>query len=434
MSFRDLGLAESLLRAVDAEGYEHPTPIQSSSIPHLLAGRDVLGTAQTGTGKTAAFALPILHRLLTTTPRQQGRRPAIRALVLSPTRELAVQIGESFAAYGRQTHLRHTTIFGGVGQGNQTRALRNGVEILVATPGRLLDLMEQGFVDLKSLEVFVLDEADRMLDMGFLPDVRRIVRGLPAERQTILFSATMPEPIAALAHSLLRNPARVVIAPVAETTNLVEQSVCFVKTPDKRHVLVQFIKTRSIERALVFTRTKRGADRVVRDLATSGIRAVAIHGNKSQANRQRALDNFKSRRTPILIATDIAARGIDVEGISHVVNYDLPHEPETYIHRIGRTGRAGASGNALSFCDQAEGGLLKAIERLTRQKLAVEKSLPVDSQVEQASQSGQPAKEGPRGNGQRRKPSNRRGRRPQSHERNHVHAPRRGRTRARAAT
>ena len=268
--------------------------------------------------------------------------------------------------------LRHATIFGGVGQGPQVRALRDGVDILVATPGRLLDLLEQGFVDLKGVEILVLDEADRMLDMGFLPDVRRIVEQMPSERQTILLSATMPQPIAALASSLLDNPARIRIAPVAATTKLIEQSVCFVEAQQKPRVLTQFFKSRSIERALVFTRTKRGADRVVRDLAQSGIRSAAIHGNKSQSNRQRALANFKSRHTPILIATDIAARGIDVEGISHVLNYDLPHEPETYVHRIGRTGRAGASGIAVSFCDIAERKLLQAIERLTRTALAVE--------------------------------------------------------------
>jgi ATP-dependent RNA helicase RhlE len=372
MSFRDLGLAELLLRAVAAAGYNEPTPIQVACIPHVLAGRDLMGTAQTGTGKTAAFALPILHRLLTTAPRQSTRRAMIRALVLSPTRELASQIAESFDEYGRETALSHTTIFGGVGQGPQVRALRQGIDILVATPGRLLDLLEQGLVDLKQVELMVLDEADRMLDMGFLPNVRRIVQHVPRERQTILLSATMPQPIAALADSLLRDPARVRIAPVAATTNLIEQSVCFVEAKQKPRELARFIKSRPIDRALVFTRTKRGADRVVRDLAQSGIRATAIHGNKSQANRQRALANFKSRRTPILIATDIAARGIDVEGISHVLNYDLPHEPETYVHRIGRTGRAGAAGIAVSFCDNAERKLLKAIERLTRTALPVE--------------------------------------------------------------
>src|SRR3984885_3272749 len=381
MSFRERVLAEPLLRAVAAEGYVAPTPIQSASIPHLLAGRDLLGTAQTGTGKTPAFARPILPRLLTTPPRYPSRRDRIRALVISPTRELASQIADSFQTYGRETGLRHATIFGGVGQSPQVRILRDGVDVLVATSGRLLDLLDQGHADLKGVEILVLDEADRMLDMGFLPDVRRIVHHVPTERQTILLSATMPRPIAELADSLLKNPARVYIAPVAATAKLIEQSVCFVDARQKPRALARFFKTRSIERALVFTRTKRGADRVVRDLAQSGIRATAIHGNKSQSNRQRALEGFKSRRTPILIATDIAARGIDVEGISHVLNYDLPHEPETYVHRIGRTGRAGASGIAVSFCDHAERKLLQAIERLTRTALAVENSVSNDEQA-----------------------------------------------------
>jgi len=434
MSFRELGLAEPLLRAVDAEGYVAPTPIQSASIPHLLAGRDLLGTAQTGTGKTAAFALPILHRLLTTPPRQSTRRAMIRALVVSPTRELASQIGDSFRAYSGETGLRHTTIFGGVGQGPQVRALRDGVDILVATPGRLLDLLDRGHADLKRVEILVLDEADRMLDMGFLPDVRRIVHHLPARRQTILLSATMPQPIAALADSLLHNPARVRIAPVAATATLIEQSVCFLEARHKPRALARFIKTRPIERALVFTRTKRGADRVVRDLAQSGIRATAIHGNKSQSNRERALANFKSRHTPILIATDIAARGIDVEGISHVLNYDLPHEPETYVHRIGRTGRAGASGIAVSFCDQAERKLLKAIERLTRTALAVENSLPIDEQAttrmpEIAAIADRPTQIARRG-----RPRVRRDRARQSFEANRRRGAMRGRNRARPAS
>jgi ATP-dependent RNA helicase RhlE len=434
MTFREFGLAESLLRAVDAEGYATPTPIQSAAIPHLLAGRDLLGTAQTGTGKTAAFALPILHRLQTTPPRRSTRRAMIRALILSPTRELAVQIGDSFRAYGRETGLRHTTIYGGVGKGPQARALRDGVDIVVATPGRLLDLANQGVVDLTCVEILVLDEADRMLDMGFLPDVQRIVRQLPTERQTMLFSATMPQPIAALADSLLRRPVQVRIAPVAATAKLIEQSVCFVEARNKSQVLAKFIKSRSIERALVFTRTKRGADRVVRQLDQSGIRSAAIHGNKSQSNRQRALDNFKSRRTPILIATDIAARGIDVEGISHVVNYELPHEPETYVHRIGRTGRAGASGIAVSFCDQAERKLLKAIERLTRTTLATENSLPVDSQANRALPDSPSNLERPKQLGRRRGTRVRRDSAQQGRGANRARAAARGQTRSRFAT
>jgi ATP-dependent RNA helicase RhlE len=434
MTFREFGLAESLLRAVDAEGYATPTPIQSAAIPHLLAGRDLLGTAQTGTGKTAAFALPILHRLQTTPPRRSTRRAMIRTLILSPTRELAVQIGDSLRAYGCETALRHTTIYGGVGKGPQARALRDGVDIVVATPGRLLDLANQGVVDLTCVEILVLDEADRMLDMGFLPDVQRIVRQLPTDRQTMLFSATMPQPIAALADSLLRNPVQVRIAPVAATAKLIEQSVCFVEARNKSQVLAKFIKSRSIERALVFTRTKRGADRVVRHLDQSGIRSAAIHGNKSQSNRQRALDNFKSRRTPILIATDIAARGIDVEGISHVVNYELPHEPETYVHRIGRTGRAGASGIAVSFCDQAERKLLKAIERLTRTTLATENSLPVDSQASRALPDSPSNLERPKQLGRRRGTRVRRDSAQQGRGANRTRAAARGQTRSRFAT
>jgi ATP-dependent RNA helicase RhlE len=433
MSFRELGLAEPLLRAVDSAGYVTPTPIQSASIPHLLVGRDLLGTAQTGTGKTAAFALPILHRLLTINPRQPSRRVLIRALVISPTRELACQIGESFSDYGRETALRHTTVYGGVGQGPQARAIRDGVDVLVATPGRLLDLVDQNLIDLKGVEIFVLDEADRMLDMGFLPAVRRIVREIPTQRQTVLFSATMPPAIAALADSLLNKPARVQIAPVAATTKLIEQSVCFIEARHKPRVLRGFFKTRSIERALVFTRTKRGADRVVRDLAQSGIRAEAIHGNKSQSNRQRALANFKSRRTPILIATDIAARGIDVEGISHVLNYDLPVEPETYVHRIGRTGRAGASGIAVSFCDQTERKLLKAIERMTRQTLAVEQSLPVEAPADRLLPETPAATNRPAHIGQRRVPRAAGERQRQSHEGNRQRGAFRGARRSRFA-
>jgi ATP-dependent RNA helicase RhlE len=373
MSFSELGLAENVLRAVAAEGYTTPTPIQSQSIPHLMAGRDVLGCAQTGTGKTAAFALPILHRLSQTDqPPRHGRRP-IRVLILAPTRELASQIGQSFRAYGRYAGLRHTVVFGGVGQSPQTRALQQGVDILVATPGRLLDLMNQGFVDLGAVEIFVLDEADRMLDMGFLPDVRRIIARLPAQRQTVLFSATMPEAIEHLANAILHHPARVRIAPIRATTELISQSVYFVPRSNKPQLLADYLTGQPITRALVFTRTKHGADRVARQLNRCGIFAGVIHGNKSQSARQRTLEEFKSSRMPVLVATDLAARGIDVEGISHVFNYDLPHEPETYVHRIGRTGRAGASGIAVSFCDSEERKLLVAIERLTRQTLHVEK-------------------------------------------------------------
>ena len=375
MTFEELGLSQPILRAVVSEGYTIPTPIQLKAIPHVLSGRDLLGCAQTGTGKTAAFALPILHRLTSAgnPPRGRGRR--IRVLVLSPTRELAAQIGESFEVYGSNTALRQTVVFGGVGQNPQTRAIKHGVDILVATPGRLIDLMNQGYIDLGSVETFVLDEADRMLDMGFLPDVRHIISKLPERRQTLLFSATIPDAIERFAATILRDPVRLRIAPVQATTELIEHSVFFVPQKQKTQLLANLLKTRAVTRALVFTRTKHGADRVARQLNQSGIRADAIHGNKSQAARQRSLADFKSDKTHVLVATDVASRGIDVEGISHVMNYDLPHEPETYIHRIGRTGRAGATGIAFSLCDNDERKHLKAIERLIRQTLLVEKEL-----------------------------------------------------------
>jgi ATP-dependent RNA helicase RhlE len=375
MTFEEFGLSQPILRAVVSEGYTIPTPIQSKAIPHVLAGRDILGCAQTGTGKTAAFALPILHRLTHggNPPRGHGRR--IRVLVLSPTRELAAQIGESFQVYGYNTPLRQTVIFGGVGQNPQTRAIKHGVDILVATPGRLIDLMNQGYIDLGSVETFVLDEADRMLDMGFLPDVRHIISKLPAERQTLLFSATMPETIERFAASILNDPVRLRIAPVQETSELIEHSVYFVPQKQKTRLLANLIKTQPVTRALVFTRTKHGADRVARDLNRSGIRADAIHGNKSQGARERSLADFKSSRTHVLVATDVASRGIDVDGISHVMNYDLPVEPETYVHRTGRTGRAGSAGIAVSLCDVGERKHLKAIERLIRQTLLVNKDI-----------------------------------------------------------
>jgi ATP-dependent RNA helicase RhlE len=399
MTFEEFGLSQPILRAVVAEGYTIPTPIQSKAIPHVLAGRDILGCAQTGTGKTAAFALPILHRLTAVgnPPRGRGRR--IRVLVLSPTRELAAQIGESFQTYGYNTALRQTVVFGGVGQNPQTRAIKNGVDILVATPGRLIDLMNQGYIDLGSVETFVLDEADRMLDMGFLPDVRHIITKLPQQRQTLLFSATMPETIERFAATILRDPVRLRITPVRETTELIEHSVFFVPQKQKTQLLANLLKTRSVTRALVFTRTKHGADRVARQLNQSGIRADAIHGNKSQAARQRTLADFKSDRTHVLVATDVASRGIDVEGISHVMNYDLPHEPETYIHRIGRTGRAGATGIAFSLCDNDERKHLKAIERLIRQTLLVEKELSLGATPVQRARPSSPS------NGSRRQAS-----------------------------
>jgi ATP-dependent RNA helicase RhlE len=368
MKFSDFGLAEPILRAVSAEGYVDPTPIQAAAIPHALSGRDLVGLAQTGTGKTAAFALPVLHRL-SQTRRAPGAGKSIRALILSPTRELAQQIAESLAVYGRHTELRSTVVVGGVGMHPQIRALQRGVDILVATPGRLEDLRRQGYVDLRAVEIFVLDEADRMLDIGFLPDIQRIAKALPAQRQTLLFSATMPQEIRLLADSILKEPARVEIAPVKATTELIAQSVCFVPKPQKTRLLATILQSQPVARAIVFTRTKHGADRVAEQLGKVGIRAEAIHGNKSQSARQHALARFRSSKPPVLIATDLAARGLDVDGVSHVLNYDLPIEPEVYVHRIGRTGRAGARGVAVSFCDDSERRQLQAIERILKRTL-----------------------------------------------------------------
>ena len=380
MQFSDLRLAEPILRALNAEGYSVPTPIQAQAIPHVLAGKDLLGVAQTGTGKTAAFALPIIHNLGqkagSSHNQQPGRGRPTRCLVLSPTRELAVQIGESFQAYGKFTGLRNAVIFGGVGQGAQVQALRNGVDVLICTPGRLMDLMQQGFVDLRHVETFVLDEADRMLDMGFIHDIRRIIPKLPPKRQNLMFSATMPREIADLAHTILRTPVKVEVTPVSSTVEKVDQSVYFVEKRNKPHLLAHIINTSAVSRALVFTRTKHGADRVVRQLERYGIKSEAIHGNKSQNARQRALANFKSGKTHVLVASDIAARGIDIDDISHVVNFDLSNEPETYVHRIGRTARAGATGVAVSFCDSEERSYLKAIEKLIRRTIPVRKDHP----------------------------------------------------------
>ena len=369
--FAHLGLHDCLLAALAAEGYREPTPIQSQAIPPALAGRDLLGIAQTGTGKTAAFALPILHRLLAAS--MPGARPPAgrkpRVLVLSPTRELAAQIGESFATYGRNTGLRGTVIFGGVGQGPQVNAIARGIDVLVATPGRLLDLMGQRLVDLSGIEVFVLDEADRMLDMGFIEPIRRIAAAVPARRRTMLFSATMPEEIERLADQLLRDPVKVSVAPESTTVERISQRLHFVPKARKTELLIELFDREPVDLALVFTRTKHGADRVVKQLRRAGISAEAIHGNRSQGQRTRALEAFRTGRSPVLVATDIAARGLDVDGITHVVNYDLPMEPEAYVHRIGRTARAGASGVAISFCDEGERGLLREIERKTRQSI-----------------------------------------------------------------
>jgi len=376
LSFKHLNLIEPLLKALDNEGYTIPTPIQEQAIPIILDRKDLLGCAQTGTGKTAAFALPILQLLcedtagITEETRPGGHRP-IRALVLTPTRELAIQIDESFAAYGKYTGMKHTVIFGGVPQHQQVQALQKGVDILVATPGRLLDLIDQRYVNLQHIRYFVLDEADRMLDMGFIHDVRKLLTKLPAKKHSLFFSATMPPEIQKLANTILVNPLKVEVTPASTTAETVQQSIYFVDKKDKRSLLLHVLKDGSIGTALVFTRTKHGADKVAQGLVRAGIRAEAIHGNKSQNARQRALENFKTRHTRILVATDIAARGIDIDDLTHVINYELPNVPETYVHRIGRTGRAGASGTALSFCDQEEGEYLRDIQKL------ISRSIPV---------------------------------------------------------
>ena len=370
MSFAELGLIEPLVRAVASEGYEKPTPIQEKAIPPVLAGRDLLGLAQTGTGKTAAFALPILQRLHQKGYRPHGDRP-IRVLVLTPTRELATQIGDSFAAYGKHLGFKHTVIFGGVGQQPQERALRSGLDVLVATPGRLLDLASQRLIHLQHLDIFVLDEADRMLDMGFIHDVRRVIALLPRQRQTLFFSATMPPEAQKLADQLLTDPETVAVAPRSATADRIEQRLYFVEKGDKRALLVDVLRDPQLTRVLVFTRTKHGANRVAEHLHRSRIKAEAIHGNKSQGARERALAHFKSGETRVLVATDIAARGIDIDDISHVVNFDLPNVPETYVHRIGRTARAGATGIAFSFCEMEERPFLADIERLIRKPIPV---------------------------------------------------------------
>jgi len=368
MRFEDLRLAEPLLRALRTQGYAKPTPIQITAIPHLLAGRDVVGCAQTGTGKTAAFALPILQRLNSHAPRANAQH-GLRALVLCPTRELAKQIHDSFQTYGQFTNVRQAVIFGGVGQSPQVRAIRAGVDILIATPGRLLDLMNQRLVSLAAVEILVLDEADRMLDMGFLPDIRRILSHLPRQRQSMLFSATMPPPIRTLANDILRDPVPVEVARVSSPAVTVTHWVYHVEPRQKSDLLVRLLARAPQDRALVFTRTKRGADKLTRHLVESGVRAAAMHGNKSQGARTRALEEFRSARTPVLVATDLAARGLDVDDIAKVFNFDLTADPETYIHRIGRTGRAGASGTAVTFCSNAERASLRDIERLLRTPL-----------------------------------------------------------------
>ena len=377
MTFKELNLSAPLLRAVQEAGYETPSPIQAAAIPPVLSGRDLMGCAQTGTGKTAAFALPMLDRLTANAPRRKG---AIRALILTPTRELALQIGESFDAYGKYLKLRSTVIFGGVGQAPQVEALKKGVDILIACPGRLNDLIGQGFIDLSDLEIFVLDEADRMLDMGFVHDVKKVIAKLPGERQNLMFSATMPTEIEQLAAGILRKPAFVKVDPVSSTVDRIQQSLYHVEKGNKKFLLPWLIKNLQppVVNALVFSRTKHGADKIAKDLTKQGIPAAAIHGNKSQTARVTALENFKAGKIKVLVATDIAARGIDISELSHVFNYDLPEVPETYVHRIGRTARAGADGTAVSFCAPEEQEYLAGIEKLNRRKIPVVSGHPWD--------------------------------------------------------
>ncbi|PWJ56818.1 ATP-dependent RNA helicase RhlE [Dyadobacter jejuensis] len=375
MTFQELELIEPISKALQEEGYTTPTPIQQQAIPLILKKNDLLGCAQTGTGKTAAFAIPILQ-ILTETPVPRGEKSRIRCLIMTPTRELAIQIGESFSAYGRHTKIRHTVIFGGVGQKPQTDALSRGVDVLVATPGRLLDLINQGFIKLNQLELFVLDEADRMLDMGFVHDVKKVLKLLPKKRQSLFFSATMPPAIVTLADSILSNPSKVEVTPVSSTADTIRQTVFHVNKSDKNALLLHILEDQAIATALVFTRTKHGADKVVKVLRKAGVTSEAIHGNKSQSARQNALKNFKAQTTRVLVATDIAARGIDVDALTHVINYEIPNIPETYVHRIGRTGRAGAKGIALSFCDVEEKTYLRDIHKLISKNIPVERDHP----------------------------------------------------------
>lgn len=374
MTFSELKLIKPLIVALDKIGYNTPTPIQERSIPPILEGKDIFGCAQTGTGKTAAFALPILQLLQN--KKTAGSKRTIKALILAPTRELALQISESFTSYSKNLELSHTTVFGGVSQHLQVKDLNKGVDILIATPGRLLDLMQQGFINLNSIEFFVLDEADRMLDMGFINDIKKVIAKLPAKKQTLFFSATVAPDILKLANTLLKNPVSVSVDRVSSTATLVEQSVYYVAREDKRNLLKHVLKNSQIEHALVFTRTKRGADKVAKELNSNGIKAEAIHGNKSQNARERALKGFKNRSIRVLVATDIASRGIDVDKLSHVINYEIPEQAETYVHRIGRTGRAGSSGIALSFCSQEERNFLKDINKLIKSNIEVVTSHP----------------------------------------------------------
>ncbi len=378
MTFEQLNLVEPILNALKHEGYTTPTPIQEVSIPIILKGTDLLGCAQTGTGKTAAFAIPILQHLYLDKGSDRAPRK-IKVLIVTPTRELAIQIGESFAAYGRFMDVRHTVIFGGVNQQSQVNALKNGVDILVATPGRLLDLQTQGYIKLKDLTTFVLDEADRMLDMGFIHDINKILKLIPAKRQTLFFSATMPNPIRVLANTMLTKPEEVSVTPVSTTAETIQQEVYFVDAANKRELLVHVLQDKKIDTALVFTRTKHGADKVQRMLSKAKIQTEAIHGNKSQNARQNALRNFKDRTTRVLVATDIAARGIDIDALNLVINFEIPNIPETYVHRIGRTGRAGLDGKAVSFCDVEEIPYLRDIHKLIGMQIPVVSDHPFPS-------------------------------------------------------
>ena len=382
MTFKDLGIIEPILKALEAEGYTHPTPIQEQSIPILLNRKDLLGCAQTGTGKTAAFSIPIIQHIHNSKIHVKGKRK-ITALIVTPTRELAIQIGENCTKYSRFTHVNNAVIFGGVKQGPQTNALRNGVDILVATPGRLLDLMNQGYISLKDIKHCVLDEADHMLDMGFIHDIRKIIAALPDKRQSLFFSATMPQSIVKLSHSILGNPEKVTIKPKQATAEKVEQALYYVSKKSKTKLLTHIIQENDIDSVLVFSRTKHGANKIVKQLGKVQIKAEAIHGNKSQGARQRALENFKNRDTRVLIATDIAARGIDVDELELVINYDLPNIPETYVHRIGRTGRAKKSGLAISFCNIEERAYLKDIQKLIDQKIPIVTKHPFADEVEE---------------------------------------------------
>ncbi|MFO1042887.1 MAG: DEAD/DEAH box helicase [Planctomycetaceae bacterium] len=389
-TFADFDFVEPIQITLEKENYTKPTPIQAQSIPHLMQGRDLLGCAQTGTGKTAAFALPILNRLAQTRRPVVARKP--RVLILAPTRELAQQIDESFSTYGRGLKFRQAVVVGGVSQLPQTRMLNRGIDILVATPGRLLDLMSQGAVRLDGLDTFVLDEADRMLDMGFLPSIEKIIAALPAQRQSLFFSATMPPALTPLIGKLLRDPVKIEVAPQSTTAERIEQHVLFVAREDKKSLLQSVLSDKNVRRAIVFARTKHGADKLARWLDSVGISTDSIHGDKSQAARQRALYGFRDGRTRVLVATDIAARGIDIDDISHVINFDLPVEPENYVHRIGRTARAGAQGIALTFCDAEERGALRGIERMIQKQIPVRTDHPYHLQMSSAPSSSAPAR------------------------------------------